>query len=500
MTYTNQIQIVHISDLHFGNHHICNPGAPQAAMDGIPDLAKLIGDDLRSDFGATFSTPENYAIPEELPQSIPKEPPLIVALTGDFTQQAEHNEFRQAQSFLNTLLSKPLLNREINKNDIFMIPGNHDVVFDRETPNERFQPYCSFYNEFFEGTERSAILPHKALSITQVHTLERDRNKILIAEINCCMYVQRNTLDQSRGQVSQEAIEKIRAELEKVSKAENLNDYIKIAMIHHHVVLLPSFLENFRGLDSVVNARDLLELLSEYDFHIILHGHKHYPQIFTYDPLPLWTKNENKIPQLVIAGGSCGSTELATDASSACNTYGIITIKWHPSAKQARIRVITRGLIRTGPAGPLPPYRWKWSTINVTDKIITPYQTLPDIGASEIIKWDMDGRQQRYMDLRGQMPVVEVMPSLIPGQAYEARVWITSHGIPLPSGKQLIKVEWSAGEMYPKQICYLAKNPNFCIAYQYWGPMQIEVKLTFEDGYETFGYVYARMPKNESNK
>lgn len=484
--YTNQITVVHFSDLHFGSHHICNPEA-SASGDGIPELADLVCSDLSSDFGATFGN--------QTTENSQDEPPVLVAVTGDFTQRAEHGEFEQASNFLSKIASNKILNQTVDKSDIFMIPGNHDVVFTKSTSDERFQPYASFYNKFFSGV-RPHIFSHDALSITQIHKINKGDNKILVAEINCCMYVQNDTVDASRGQVAVEAITKLRRELITLKNNSDFNDYIKIVLIHHHVVLLPSFIESGRGVDSVVHARHLLELLSEYDFHIILHGHKHYPHIFSYDPLPLWNENETKIPQLVIAGGSCGSSELP-DTTSACNTYGVIQIKWHPAAKQARIKIITRGLKRKGQMGLLTPDLWKWETVNVSEKIVTPHHSLPTIKKAKLSKGANDERIAYYEKLRGQMPVVEVMPSLIPEQAYEARVWITPHGRTLTEDKELLTVEWSAGSKFAVQTATKDTNSNFCIAYHYWGPMLIQAKLTFKDGHEAIGFVYARMPKNE---
>jgi predicted MPP superfamily phosphohydrolase len=488
--YTNQIQILHFSDLHFGEYHICNAD-PSAARAGMPTLGSLIVEDLKKDFGATFSDKTDYT--EQ------KEPPLIVAISGDFTQKSEHAEFEEATQFLSSLLANKLLNRTIDKTDIFMIPGNHDVQFSKKTAEERFQPYCSFYNKFFEN-HRPPQLAHNPLGLTQIHSFVKDKNKVLVAEINCCMYVEKDTIDSSRGQVAMDAIIKLRKDLKEFSiKNEDSNDYIKIAIIHHHIVLLPSFIEPGRGVDSVMNAGYLLEVLSEFNFHLILHGHKHYPHIFQYDPVPLWTESENRIPQLVIAGGSCGSKELPSESSKSCNTYCVINIKWHPDARQARVKIITRGLRRRGNRGLLTPDQWEWETVNESDKILTPYQTLPQAGIVTLDNLSDDKlRLAKYDELRHSLPVVEVMPSLIPGQAYEARAWITFHRPDLYTKPKLIKVEWTAGPRFKKQICTVDNNPNFCVSYQYWGSMLIEAKLTFEDKYTAVAYVYARMPKDES--
>ena len=488
--YTSEIQILHFSDMHFGSKNISRPLDLTNTQDGYKELGELITEDLRTTFA------KEYQFQSELDNQTP---PLIIALSGDFTQEAKKEEFSEANDFLNKLLSNDLLDRKISKEDIYMIPGNHDVVFDKKTEDERFQPYCSFYNQFYENI-RPPQLSHKPIGLTQIHTIEKEGNKVLLTEINCCMYVEKDTVDQSRGQVSMAAIGKLEAELKELSQKTDLKEYIKVAIIHHHVVLMPSLIEPKRGVDAVQNARALLELLSAFDFHLILHGHKHYPQIFTYDPLPLWVQNKNKIPQLIISGGSCGSRELPS-GRDACNTYGLITIKWHPNACQARIRIVTRGLMRNGQTNELPPHQWTWETINISDKILTPYKTLPSRGHVTLDNLKNDSlRISQYEKLRGRFPVVEILPSLIPEQAYEARVWIVAHKedeFNLDPEEALIKVEWSAGENFLVITANVDDNSNFCSSFHYWGPMLIEAKLIFKDGYEASTFLYARMPKTE---
>jgi predicted phosphodiesterase len=490
ISYTNQIQILHFSDLHFGEHHICNP-PNSASKNGMPTMGSLISKDLVNDFDGSTPDYTDY--------SVHTDSPLLIAVSGDFTQKALHKEFQEASEFLDTLATKKLLNRKIDKMNFFMVPGNHDVKFSESTSDERFQSYCSFYNRFYEGI-RPPQLAHKPENLTQIHLREIDGNKILIAEVNCCIYVEKDTVDSSRGQVDFNTIGKLRTELEKITlETPDINDYIKLVIIHHHIVLLPSYIEPGRGVDSIMNAGYLLELLSEFNFHLILHGHKHYPQIFTYEPMPLWSEGSTKIPQVVIAGGSCGSKELPANISNkACNTYGLITIKWHPEAKQARIKVLTRGLIRTS-ATPLSPDRWKWETVNISDRVISPYNSIPKVGSlSSTILEDDTKRNLQYKLQRYAMPVAEVMPSLIAGQAYEVRAWIIQHRPDLNDLPDLVKVEWSAGERFKKIICLKIDNPKFSISYHYWGPMLIQAKLFFSDGYEAEAYVYARMPKDES--
>jgi 3',5'-cyclic AMP phosphodiesterase CpdA len=488
--YTGDIQIVHLSDLHFGSHNICIPEDATGSRAGIPSLGQLISKDLNDHGEDEFNDNTDYA--EHLP------PPVIVAVTGDFTQTASRREFRQAAEFLSEITSKPILGQPLTAEDVFMIPGNHDVTFTSEDLTERFQQYSTFYNEFYEGA-RSAALAHDARSLTQVHTIEKEGSKVLVTEINCSMYVERDTVDQSRGQVDLASISKLRKELTILKAKPRFEEYIKVAMIHHHVILVPSFIEPGRGVDSVVYARELLELLNEFDFHVILHGHKHYPQVFSYDPITPWSESHDSLPQVIIAGGSCGSNELPQGPTNSCNTYSVINIKWHPKARQARVRIRTRGLVRRKSTGDLTPDQWSWKTVSTIDKTIAPYQKLPSVGQAEVQDLSDNSRRQAvYEDVRYRLPVVEVLPSLLPGQAYEARAWIVEHKPEEnKSNPRLIKVEWSAGRKFKNQICLVEENPNFCISYQYWGPMLIEAKMTFDDEHTAYAYVYARLPKEE---
>src|SRR5262249_23143064 len=44
------------------------------------------------------------------------------------------------------------------------------------------------------------------------------------------------------------------------------DDWIKVALVHHHPILLPSFIEAGRGVDAIMNSSSLLSLLREHGF------------------------------------------------------------------------------------------------------------------------------------------------------------------------------------------------------------------------------------------
>jgi predicted MPP superfamily phosphohydrolase len=484
-----QLRILHISDLHFHSptngqsNHICHPG-PTGATAGIPTLVDLIRRDLSSEYWNQF---EWACLPE-------KAPPLLIAATGDLTHTASPADFHQAHSLLTGLTQSPILGTQVKINDIFVIPGNHDVVFTKSDPAERFAPYCIFYNKLFQGI-RNPVQPHEASGLSQVHLFPEHR--FLIAEINSCYYVEKETIDESRGHVDVATLKSLQKALDQVpSEAKG---WIKIALVHHHPVLLPSFIESEHGVDAIMNAWWLLELLRERGFQLILHGHKHFPQIFSYDPDPAWTTAIAPASQLIVAGGSAGSMSLPPGKQRS-NTYNLLTVKWIPNALQARIQVITRGLVREGDAGALPPYQWKWQTLRVYDKVLFPGANvghLPMVGRfrrepfpkpkDELEK----ARDEQYEALRFNMPVVDVVPSLTPGQGFEARVWLERHRYHEESPTEVI---WSAGKRFDRKICDQSAAPEFCVYFQYYGPALIQAQLKFEDGKSATSYVYARLP------
>ncbi|MEK7996648.1 MAG: metallophosphoesterase, partial [Planctomycetota bacterium] len=475
MTSLPQLRLIHISDLHFGTNHICTSEDRSSARKGIPPLKKLLRRDLESlDWQSSVWAIQTRNLSPT---------PLLIAATGDLTQTADPNEFDQAYDFLHSLGGQPVLGSQIDFRHVFVVPGNHDVVFDKPNPEHRFAPYCQFYNKLFRAiqpAQRPYARPEEAHELNQIHAFPESR--FLVAEVNSCYYVEKETIDESRGQVDLGAIAALRRALD--AYGDESNQWIKIALVHHHPVLLPSFIEPGRGVDSVLNAKSLLRLLRDKRFQLVLHGHKHFPQVFSYDPDSAWATAEAAIPQLIVAGGSCGSRGLP-EGTRKCNTYNLITAKWNPKALQARVQVVTRGLTRTGPDADLDPDQWAWKTLRTFDKILSPYENLPLARSAKRVPFPKDGdplegaRDAQYQAFRFNMPVVEVLPSLMPGQGYEARAWLVPHRY----HKEFpIRVVWSAGRMFDRKVLEVEAAPDFAVSFHYWGPMLIQAELEFNDG------------------
>ena len=254
---TRQINILHISDIHFGDTHrfkIPNSADGDSPTDeGYPSLLDSLVEDLRN---------------------ISKDCPLIVCLTGDFVDKGNIKEFSQAEAFIKGLVESPLL-EEVKIENVFIVPGNHDVNYTEDDLGIRFQQYIEFYNRLY-GTSIKRDEPQKC---QMVFDHSKDKG-FIVACLNSSTYVKKGTQDEKRGRIGMADLDSLTNELERIPK-ENLNSSIKIALIHHHPVLIPSLAEPNRGYDAVHNSDQLISILKQFRFHIILHGHKHNPHTFT---------------------------------------------------------------------------------------------------------------------------------------------------------------------------------------------------------------------------
>jgi 3',5'-cyclic AMP phosphodiesterase CpdA len=463
-----QLRILHISDVHFGDNHRCDPEDITHPSLGYPKLFDLVQSDLANEF---------FEHPTWRPGTYGTSNRLLVMVTGDLTDRATPKEFKLAHSFLSKFGGASLLGSETTLGDLFLVPGNHDVDYNAEDIETRLTPYANFYSKLYSGT-RPAILPHEAGKLTQVH-VSREHSYIVV-EIDSAAYVKRGTEDAQRGMIDLMAIKEIDSALEAIPEHER-DSMIRIAIMHHHPILVPELVEPGRGYDAMGNSNYLLKLLRQYGFQLVLHGHKHYPNIFTYDSDSPW--QERTTPSmLVVAGGSSSSRELP-DGQRRHNTYNLISIKWHREASQARIRIVTRGLVAEDGSGPLAPHKWKWVTLRDIDRHLnSAYDpTTPVSTTARRFDLNLDGaaeakRSAAYRETRRNMVVSEVLPSLLPGQTYEARCWLVTH---------------VDSEGKPKQD---EEDQLFRCAFNYWGPMLVQAEMYFADGTRGYAQTYARIP------
>lgn len=85
--------------------------------------------------------------------------------------------------------------------------------------------------------------------------------------------------------------------MKKIEAKIDLSTFYKIAVLHHHTTTIYCN-EEIKKFDNIVNAGFLKKNLSEKGFQIVMHGHKHNPDIF-HD-----TAIDNHKKMLVVSGGT----------------------------------------------------------------------------------------------------------------------------------------------------------------------------------------------------
>ncbi|BDW88326.1 metallophosphoesterase family protein [Thalassospira tepidiphila] len=478
-----QINIVHVSDLHFGPNHRfqaeITPMADRPNDKGYPTLA----DSLTEDF-----------------KKLNLDGPVILCATGDFAEYGKAEEFDKAEKFFKDIFEAKIKEFPISKNNTFIVAGNHDVIYDAKTVDLRMQQWTEFYNRLFDDSIRR----ENQLEMCRIHDLVEEYG-VVVLTLNSSLYVQKDTPDLSRGNVDFDQLTLIEEELEKF-ESEKLKNSIKICLVHHHPVLIPQLVESGRGYDAVLNSGTVLQILKRFGFHLVLHGHKHNPFVFTDDVEGVST-NGLSHPIFFSCAGSVGSTELPDGIS---NCYNIITVKYHPDGDQFRVRCETRTLNTRDERGyNRLPKNWYWTASKEYDRFFQRPEKVP-VHSDKIIsrKFDKEKdanvenlRTQVYKDTRGYLPFVQVKPSLMNGQAYEAICEIVKHQSPRAPDDSMVKLKkvvWTAGEYFDVNEVMYADDPACRVSIQYYGSMLIQATMHFEDGHTVTQHIYAPLPKVES--
>lgn len=479
---TRQIEIVHISDIHFGPDHRfvppLTPDGDRGSYEGYPKLSEKLQEDFADgDPGS----------------------PVVVCITGDITTKASYEEFEEAEGFINWLTKTTVYGRKQNISSVFVVPGNHDVDYSAKAVGKRWQSWVEFYNRVY-GTTFKREEPWAA---AKVHNLIDDLG-LLVLCLNSCIYVQKETDSERRGELDIKQLDKVKKELEAIPQSK-LESAIRIALIHHHPVLIPALVEGDRGYDAVLRSDKLLSILHRFGFHLLLHGHKHYPVTFLERVNSAFVDIDDQ-PIMIVAGGSAGSKGLPEHPRKT-NCYNRITVKWHPDAGQTRIRVVTRGLELYDKDEERLPTEWRWSQLKEEDRSFYKGKPIPapKIQSRNRLPYSTAStsrnetlRTAEYIRTRGNMPIVEVMPSLRPDQAYEARFWIVGHQRAEKDMPE--QVTWSAGPRFPILTISKSDDEEFCGMFNYWGPMLVQAYMKFPDGEYVAVHVYARMPRNYSTR
>ncbi len=165
-------------------------------------------------------------------ERINKENPDIVIITGDLTDYGLKKEYKGVKKLLDEISC-----------DYLAIPGNHDA---RHQGANIFEEYIG--DRFF--VKKVGIYKFVGLDSSQP--------------------------DLDEGHVGREQMEKMKRYIGKNS----------IIVLHHHLLPIP---ETGRERNVLVDAGDVLKLLSDYKVKVVLNGHKHVPWVWEINNIVIST-------------------------------------------------------------------------------------------------------------------------------------------------------------------------------------------------------------------
>ena len=242
---------------------------------------------------------------------------------GDFTDSHDIQGFLDGWGF--ALEVKIAL----KSNEIIATIGNHDVDSRNQDSNYSFDTAKSIGRDFPLSDKASR---DKFWSEGYVF-IEKEEYQILI--INSCHFHQ-NVQSAKDGKIDLNQIEGIQNYLE-----NNKTDKIKLALCHHHPIQHSRL--QLGNNDFISNGEDLVDILGEFKYDLIIHGHKHDPLLRNYT-----TTRGFKIP--IFSSGSFSSTSNLMYTGKR-NNFHIIEVKKTGNS-------VAKGVIKTWTF--LPQEGWKF--------------------------------------------------------------------------------------------------------------------------------------------
>lgn len=299
----SQIRILHISDIHFGTTHYFS--SLPIYQDNVPTADKPRASKYIND--AIVGYPAGRHID-------------IVVLSGDITQTAAKREFDDASRFVSDLL--PAVIKEESRHErLVVVPGNHDVnwAIANADPSSRSLPFAS-YLQFAIGCGAKFSSDIEPERIYRVHDY-RARLGCIVVALNSAVI---ETPDDHRGYIGESQVTNA---LQEVSELDPRNEFVKIAVFHHHLVPVGSLEEDHTKPDELMrDAAYIKSKLLDANFSLALHGHRHHG----FEELV-----GNGKAKLVIVG--CGSTGVVNkERGSQPLAFNILTIQREPPSIDVR--------------------------------------------------------------------------------------------------------------------------------------------------------------------
>jgi tetratricopeptide (TPR) repeat protein len=254
---------------------------------------------------------------------------LFLIISGDVAYQAKSDEYRDAAKFTKDLMRELALDPA----HLVIVPGNHDVNWTLSSNErvERFDEFLKFVRGVFGKDQFPTFYPFvtwdfdvtntrpQAHEILSVHKVKDDG--VVFIGFNSCVVEDEK---QHFGAIGQEQVE-----LAKRGLADVDPSWLRIAILHHHVLPLERQLslgDEGTSLDGTI-VRDFAVLessLHALQFDMVLHGHKHDPGVRVSRLVNAFGRDGGK--SIIVCGAGSAGVERDELPADRGNHFGIYRI------------------------------------------------------------------------------------------------------------------------------------------------------------------------------
>jgi 3',5'-cyclic AMP phosphodiesterase CpdA len=312
--------IIHISDPHFGT--IERDGKlKQMHRFATGQYSRKLSEHLTREFKSTNS---HFRFDTDK---------LLLVISGDLTYRAQTEEFERAREFLEEICN----GIGIAHNRVVIVPGNHDIdwLASKQDVARRFDNFIGFLDSFYGPDLFRKLYPRltwdlkfnsKRSSAFELVSILRNDPYVIVG-MNSCVY---ETDQNHYGFIGGRQLEIVDELL-----ASNCDrTLVRVAVFHHHLHPYPEPIEERAAGEPALDMSTLRDggiverNLERLGFDIVLHGHKHKPQI---RETRIRNRNERggvrrTSPLIVCGAGSIGVDRLELEHGQA-NQYAVLELQ-----------------------------------------------------------------------------------------------------------------------------------------------------------------------------
>lgn len=241
---------------------------------------------------------------------------------GDFSHQTSPVGFEKADESLFSITN----NHKIDKENVVIVPGNHDMAFTDPGPtpdpttvithtlDEAKVQYEQFYKKIIDSEPNEFCAMGRKL-------LLKNRLPIEIVGLNSCCLQQEKGHFVGMGFVGDDQLDLVEEEMgwkEKDSSERPDTNAFRILVLHHHLYPVEWALEPERdyAYSTCLDAVRIMRFAARNHVNLIIHGHKHQ---FDFAQMRKWI-GDKQYWYNILGMGSTSSTDIA----STSNCIGIL--------------------------------------------------------------------------------------------------------------------------------------------------------------------------------